>query len=76
MHTVILVISLNKIMNINPEVQNLTQRPHLLSRKNELGQIAEVLTNSPENLAGIDIRLVPLQKLLRRSDILCDGFLG
>ena len=63
-------------MNINPEVQNLAQRPHLLSRKDELSQVAEVLTNRPEDLAGIDVRLIPLQELLGSGDILCDRLLG
>lgn len=63
-------------MNIHPEVLDLAQFLDLLSRKEELCDITEVLSDGPEDTAGIDSTLVPFQKFLGSGDILGDGLLG
>jgi hypothetical protein len=63
-------------VNIDPEVLDFAQLGDLLCRKEEFGQVPEVLAYGPENLASIDITLVPLQELLGCGDIFRDGFLG
>lgn len=73
--TVVLIIRLHQIVHIDPKMTDLTHLAHLLSRVEELGHIPKVLTHSPENLASIDACAVPLYKLVRRCDILGNGFL-
>lgn len=63
-------------MNVHPEVLDLAQFLDLLCREKELRDIAEVLGDGPEDLAGIDSTLVPFQKFLGSGDILGDGLLG
>lgn len=61
-------------MDVHSEVLNLAQLLHLLCCEEELGEIPEVLANGPEDLAGVDVTLVPLQELLGCSDILGNWF--
>lgn len=63
-------------MNVHPEVLDLAQLLDLLCREEELRHITEVLGDGPEDIAGIDVTLVPFQKLLGSGDILGDGLLG
>ena len=63
-------------MNSHPEVLDLSELLDLLSREEELGHVTEVLGDGPEDLGGVDIALVPLQKFLGSGDILSDGLLG
>jgi hypothetical protein len=62
-------------VNVHPEVLDLAQLLDLLCREEELGHIAEVLGDGPENLAGIDLTLVPFQKFLGSGNILSNGLL-
>lgn len=62
-------------MHIDPEMADLAHLAHLLSGVEEFGHIPKVLTHSPEELAGVDVGMVPLHKLLGRCDILGNGLL-
>lgn len=74
--TVVFIIRLHQVMNIDPEMTNLAQLAHPLSREEEPGHIPKVLTHSPECLVSVDVGLIPLQKLLGRCDILGNRLLG
>jgi hypothetical protein len=63
-------------VNVHPEVLDLAKFLDLLGREEELRHVTEVLGDGPEDLAGIDITLVPFQKFLGSGDILSDGLLG
>ena len=63
-------------MNVDAEILNLSQLLNLLCRKEELCDITEVLSDGPEDLTGVDITLVPVQKFLGSGDILSDRLLG
>jgi hypothetical protein len=62
-------------VDVDPEVLDLAQLRDLFCRKEELGQVSEVLAYGPEDLASIDVALVPLQEFLGCSDIFGNGLL-
>ena len=64
-------------MHIHPEMPDSAQRAHLLRRKPQLRQVAPVLADGPEGLAGIiNGGLVPAHQLLGRRDVLGNGLFG
>lgn len=73
--TVVLVILLHQTVNIDPEMPDPAHLADLLGREQELGHIPEILAHGPDDLAGINAGLVPLQKLLGCSHIFGNGLL-
>lgn len=63
-------------MRIHPEILDPPQLLHFLRRAQELGHVPKVLCDGPEDLAGVDVGMVPLQQVPRRGNVLGNRFLG
>jgi hypothetical protein len=74
--TEVLILHIHQAVDVQAEVLDLAQFLDLLCCEEELGEVPEVLADSPEDLAGIDVTLVPLQELLGCSHVLGNGLLG
>lgn len=73
--TVVLVIGLHQTVHIHPELPDPPQLLYLLGCKEKLGHVSEVLAHGPQGLAGVDVGLVPPEKLLGSRNIFGNGLL-
>lgn len=73
--TVVLVILLHQTVNVDSEMLDPSHLADLVGCEQELGHIPEVLAHGPDNLAGVNAGLVPLQKLPGCSHIFGNGLL-
>jgi hypothetical protein len=72
---VVLGSRLDHSVHTKTETEDISQLLDLLSTILETTEIAEVLSNSPDSLLGVDVLMVPVNQLVGGCQILCDGLL-